>query len=230
MVTDLFVVITCRLWHIITMKFETLLSIVDDDPVFDSGLLLVGDVDPVDARRQLSRWVSTGRLLQLRRGLYALADPYRKTVPHPFHVANRLVRGSYVSLQSALAYAHLIPEQVQTVTSVTTGRPGTRDTPLGGLLFRHIQTSYFFGYRQIDLGDGQQAFVAYPEKALLDLVYLEAGADQPAYLEELRLQRLENLDGERLHGYAERMGKPKLFHALAWIDSAIRTDAAYETL
>ncbi len=125
------------------MKFETLLSFVGDEPVFDSGLLLAGDVDPVDVRRQLSRWVSAGRLLQLRRGLYALAEPYRKTIPHPFDVANRLERGSYVSLQSALAYAHLIPEYAQTVTSVTTGRPNDRDTPVGRFLFRHIQTPYF---------------------------------------------------------------------------------------
>ena len=63
------------------MKFETLLSIVGDESLCDSGLLLAGDVDSVDPRRQLSRWVSAGWLIQLHRGLYTLADPYRKTVP-----------------------------------------------------------------------------------------------------------------------------------------------------
>jgi predicted transcriptional regulator of viral defense system len=63
-------------------------------------------------RRQISRWVKVGRLHQLRRGLYALAPPYQKIVPHPFLVANRLVQGSYVSLQSALAHYGMIPEYV----------------------------------------------------------------------------------------------------------------------
>lgn len=62
-----------------------------DEPVFEAGLLLAGDVDPSDVRRQLSRWVNAGRLYQLRRGLYALAPPFQKIRPHPFLVANRLV-------------------------------------------------------------------------------------------------------------------------------------------
>jgi hypothetical protein len=41
-----------------------------------------------------------------------------------------------------------------------------------------------------------QALVATPEKALLDLVYLQPGGDQPAYLRELCLQYLEQLDLE----------------------------------
>lgn len=45
----------------------------------------------------------------------------------------------------------------------------------------------------------QQALVATPEKTLLDLVYLQPGGDQPAYLRELRLQYLERLDLEALH-------------------------------
>ena len=75
-----------------------------DEPVFETGLLLAGDVDPVDVRRQLSRWTAAGYLYQVRRGLYALAPPYRKVEPHPFLAANRIVRPSYVSLQSALAF------------------------------------------------------------------------------------------------------------------------------
>ncbi len=124
------------------MKFERLLETVGDEPVFEPGLLLAGDVDPADVRRQLSRWVEAGRLYQLRRGLYALAPPYQKVKPHPFLVANRLVRGSYVSLQSALAHCGLIPEYVPVTTSVTTSRPARWDTPLGIYDFRHIQSEH----------------------------------------------------------------------------------------
>ena len=73
------------------MRFEDLLGVVGDEPVFEPGLLLAGDVDSADVRRQLSRWTRAGRLYQLRRGLYALAPPYQKVRPHPFLVANRMV-------------------------------------------------------------------------------------------------------------------------------------------
>lgn len=106
------------------MEFKHLIEIVGDEPVFETGLLLAGDVDSGDVRRQLSRWVKAGRLYQLRRGLYALAPPFQKVKPHPFVIANRMVRGSYVSLQSALAYYGLIPEVVPLTTSVATTRPG----------------------------------------------------------------------------------------------------------
>ena len=145
--------------------------------MFETGFLLAGEVDPADVRRQLSRWAKGGRLLQLRRGLYALAPPYRKVVPHPFLVANRLVRGSYVSLQSALAYHGLIPEHVPVTTSMTTGRPQRRENPLGSFEYHHVRMELLTGYRLERLGDGQEALVATPAKALADLVGLVPGAD-----------------------------------------------------
>lgn len=194
------------------MEFARLLEIAGDEPVFETGLLLAGDVDPAGVRRQLSRWVTAGRVHQLRRGLYALAPPYCRSTPHPFLVANRMVRPSYVSLQAALAFYGLIPDVTPVVTAVTTGRPGHWETPLGAFVFRHLQIDLFFGYRSLDLG-GQQAFVATPEKALLDLVYLAPEGDTPAYLQELRLQNLERLDPDALLRDAERSGRPKLQRA-----------------
>ncbi|MCI0613124.1 hypothetical protein L0244_09055, partial [bacterium] len=98
------VAIICHFWYIIVMEFTNLVKIAGDEPAFETGLLLAGEVDPTDVRRQLSRWTKAGRLHQLRRGLYALAPPFQKVKPHPFVIANRMVRGSYVSCQSALAH------------------------------------------------------------------------------------------------------------------------------
>jgi hypothetical protein len=172
---------------IAALKFEELLAVVGDEPVFETGLLLAGDVDPADVRRQLSRWVARGRIHQLRRSLYALAPPYAKSQPHPFLVANRIVRGSYVSLQSALAHHGVIPEHVPVTTSVTTSRPGTWSNPVGRFSYRHLDKSLFGGCRLEPLGNDQHAFIASPAKALADLVHLVPGADAPAYLEALRL-------------------------------------------
>jgi hypothetical protein len=175
------------------MKLADLLALVGEEPVFETGFLLAGDVDPVDVRRQLSRWVKSGHVAQLRRGLYALAPPYRKAEPHPFLVANRLVRGSYVSLQSALAHHGLIPEYVPVVTSVTTGRPQRRDNAFGSFEYHHCAPRRLSGYRLERLADGQEAHVATPARALADLVHLVPGADSSEYLRELRLTNLERL-------------------------------------
>jgi predicted transcriptional regulator of viral defense system len=213
------------------MEFEKLLTIVGEEPVFKTGLLLAGAVNPAHVRRQLSRWVEAGRIYQLRRGLYALAPPFQKVKPHPFVVANQLVRGSYVSLQSALAYYGLIPEYVPVMTSVTTSRPGRWNTPLGNYDFRHIKADLLFGYWSTDVGDKQQAIIASPEKALLDLIYLQAGADSPDYLRELRLQNLEQLDAEVLAQYADRAASTKLKRAVDIISTLIGIeDNEYELI
>lgn len=213
------------------MEFVNLVELVGDEPVFESGFLLAGDADPANVRRQLSRWVKAGRLYQLRRGLYALAPPFQKVRPHPFVLANRMARGSYVSCQSALAHDGLIPESVPVVVSVTTGRPGRWETPFGAFEFRHVKPDLLFGYRQVELGGSAQAFLATPEKALLDLIYLYPGGDSPAYLRELRLQNLERLDLNALDSLANRSGSPKLKRAAQRIAELTRAEAEeYERL
>jgi predicted transcriptional regulator of viral defense system len=210
------------------MEFEHLIEIVQDEPVFETGLLLAGDVDPNHIRRQLTRWTNAGKIYQLRRGLYALAPPYQKVKPHPFSVANRMVPGSYVSCQSALGHYGLIPEYVPTVVSVCSSRPRTWDTPLGTFLFRHVRRKYLFGYRLIELGEKQQALIAGPEKALLDLIYLTTGGDSEEYIRSLRLQHLEQLDVGALEDTADEFGKPKLSRAAKQVASVLKEAAAEE--
>jgi predicted transcriptional regulator of viral defense system len=195
------------------MKFADLVATVAGLPVFRGSLLLSGDRDPADVRRQLARWQASGRIVQLRRNVYALAEPWRRIEPHPFVIANELRAPSYVSLQSALSWHGLIPEAVPVTTSVTTGRPAEFRTALGQYLFRHVHGEVFFGYSRVAVLDDQEAFVADPAKALLDLVYLTPGGDADEYLESLRLSRLEALDEQTLRRHAGRWGKRKILRA-----------------
>jgi len=195
------------------MKWNELLQIVGREPVFHSSILIAGGVDSADLGRQLSRWVKSGNLIQLRRSLYVLSEHHKKTSPHPFLVANQLKRASYVSLQSALEYYGLIPEYVPSVTSITTGRPEELMTPLGSFIFKHIKKALFSSYQSIDLGEGQSAFIATPEKALMDLLYLTPGSDSPDYLQELRLQNSETLNTGLLMELVDRSGSRKLKRA-----------------
>ena len=133
------------------MEFERLLELVGEEPVFETALLLAGKVNPDIVRLQLTRWTKSGRVYQLRRGLYAIAPPYQKVKPHPFLIANRMQRASYVSGQSALAFYGLIPDTVQATLSVTAGRPERWETPLGVFEFRHVKPELLRGYRMTAL-------------------------------------------------------------------------------
>jgi len=207
------VAVNYHLWYLERMKWENLLSTVALEPVFSSALLLTLDRDPADVRKQLSRWTKAGKLIQLRRGLYTLAEPYRKRTPSPFLIANRLREPSYVSLQSALAHHGLIPEYVPAVTSLTTAKPGEITTPLGQFIYRHCKKPFFHGYREVELTRGQAAFMAVPEKALLDLVHLTPSGDRLEFLDELRLQNFELLDLDALQRMAQESRSPKLVRA-----------------
>jgi len=83
----------------------------------------------------------------------------------------------------------------------------------------------------VDLGSGQRAFLATPEKALLDLIYLHPGTDSPGYLRELRLQNLEQLNLDELKRLADLTSSPKLKRAVEFVTALAQAEAMeYETL
>lgn len=213
------------------MKFDDLLHILGTEELFASDFLLAGQVDPNEIRRQLSRWTDSGRIHQLRRGRYVLAKPYRKREPHPFQVANFLVQGSYVSLHTALSHYNMIPEYSAAVTSVTTGRPGVMDTVLGRYEYRHIKNELFCDYSFADIGMAQKAFIAKPEKALFDIIYLTPKSDFLSYLRELRLNFSEQFHLDRFLSLIDKSGSAKLKRAGKHIQTVFENDhMEYETL
>jgi predicted transcriptional regulator of viral defense system len=203
------------------MKFDQLLKLLDGEPIFTTSLLLAGDIPVSSLRMQLSRWVSSGRLIQLRKGVYAIASPYRAKEPHPFLIANNLKKASYVSLQSALEYYGIIPEYVPVVTSITTGRPEVIDSLLGKYQYRHIKKELFWGYRETEVIKDTRVFIAEPEKALLDLIYLSPQTDNKEYIKELRLQNTEKIDNDIIKRYAEKSSINKLRRAADIIISVV---------
>ncbi|WP_141732707.1 type IV toxin-antitoxin system AbiEi family antitoxin domain-containing protein [Oligoflexus tunisiensis] len=112
---------------------------------------------------KLSQLVEQGRLLRLRRGLYAKLENFDH-----FLAANRLVSPSYVSFETALAHYGLIPERVEIVMSVTDRHATRFKTAVGDFAF-HEQTTDLFGssYR-IEAKADYSIRIASPEKSLLD--------------------------------------------------------------
>ena len=107
--------------------------------------------------------------------------------------------------------------QVPSVVSITNGRPDTVSNKLGNFIYRHVKSSLLWGFETMDLSKGERARIALPEKALLDLVYLEPEGDSVSFLEQLRLQNTEELDKRQLVTFAHLWGKPKIKRAASRI-------------
>jgi len=98
------------------------------------------------------------------------------------------------------------------VTSVTTGRTASYETPVGELDYRHVGRDRFFGYLGYPVAD-EEAWIATPERALLDLVYFSRGEHTADRIEQLRLQRLDQLDLAGLVELSDRFRSPKVARA-----------------
>lgn len=126
----------------------------------------------------VNRAMKAGELIRLRRGLYILSDKYRTRPCHPYALAQSLAPGSYVSLETALAFHNWIPEAVYTTASVVP--PGQKIKefnyePLGRFTFHPlaIQAGYFLEMvERVQFGE-QAVLMARPVRALLDLVCLK---------------------------------------------------------
>ncbi len=196
------------------MKFDTLQNKLGKRDWFDlATAVLVADEPRPHLQTQLYRWCRAGKLLPLRRGMYAFAECYRRTDIEPAALANHLYSPSYLSLQWALSWHGLIPERAVTFTSVATRQTRQFRNDFGAFTYRHLKPECFFGHHTVTL-NGHDVCLARPEKALLDLWHLEPGAWDEARMSEMRFQNTEILDLDLLAALARRWGSPRLGQAL----------------
>jgi predicted transcriptional regulator of viral defense system len=195
------------------MKFETLLSLVRSLPCFDLATVvqLTGDRRE-SVIHQLYRFSKAGKIIALRRGMYALAEPYRTVAVQPAELAGMLYRPSYLSDVWALANYGIIPEAVTVFTSVTTRRPRQFRNAFGEFRYKNVKKSMFFAYSSVEL-IGRKVILATPEKALVDLWYLSQGEWTADRMREMRFSSDEILDENLLAGLIEKINKPRLQRA-----------------
>ncbi len=194
------------------MKYGELLAELGEYPFFDWAMVLQMFAEGSsrgDLRTQLSRWTKRGRLLSLRRGMYAWPKQYAKNPLNPAEVANVLCRPSYLSGLWALGYYGVIPEQVVIYTSITSLAPTRFENVLGQFEYRHVKREAFFGYQQVQMME-RNVCMAEPEKALLDYWHLNKGTWSTERMESMRFQAFGQIRPERLTEYARRYSSPRL--------------------
>jgi len=213
------------------MNFDNMIKLTGTMPCFDLALLAQAFDDRREAIRvQLSRWMTQGKVIGLRRGMYTLSETYRRAPVVPPALANALYRPSYLSGLWALGHYDLIPERVVRFTSVTSRAPRRFENFFGVFDYRNIKQDCFFGFASAAVGD-RKFLVAEPEKALLDHWHLSEGEWSPERLDEMRYQHVHRVDAGRLKDYAERFRSPRLDRTVQrWLQLATRAGEGTVTL
>lgn len=199
------------------MNWAEFLKTIGKLPVINTENLLAGVFDPAGIEVQISRWNKAGKIIQLKRGMYLLAEPYRKIEVYDPYIAAILKKPSYISMEKALEYHNLIPEAVTVYTSITTKRKGRFVSKAGIFDYSHIKKSLFWGYTSVTVNK-QTAFIASCEKAILDYFYVKKLNISLDYLYELRLQNIEKINIEKLFEYAQRFKKSKMLYTARVIE------------
>lgn len=206
------------------MTFDALIGMFAKYGLFDltSAIQLSGD-DRNTVRVQLHRWSKEGKLIALRRGMYAFAQRYGQQELNPAELANLMYVPSYISTFWALGYYGLIPEKVVTYTSVTTRVPRTFSNKLGTFKYQNIKASAFFGFVSASIGE-RKVLLAEPEKALLDMWHLGLGQWDENRMKEMRFQNFEVINIDKLRAYSSKFVSPRLTRAVLTWESLARME------
>lgn len=155
----------------------------------------------VTAGRRLRGMEEAGIVGNLRRGLWSLdpqispfAVPHFLTAPFP----------AYVSLWSALASHGMIEQIPRQISVASLDRSRRIDTSIGTFSIHHLAGEVFGGFT----GSERSGYIAVPEKAIFDTIYVRAAAGGKAYFPELTLP--DGFDGEVLSDWTQRIKSPRL--------------------
>lgn len=156
----------------------------------------------------LHRYKKQGFIVQVKRGLYALAE---SALPD-LYVANKIYSPSYISCAFALSYHGVLPEIVYEITSVTT--KATRRFETMGKIFSYskIKKAAYTGYT-LHQQQGIGFYIADAEKAFVDESYLRMLSGR----EPLERFHTEKIDVAKARNYALLFGNARLLNVLTTI-------------
>jgi len=140
----------------------------------------------------LTRWAKNRVLERAAPGVYVVEGH----IPPPEVIAQQLYFPSYLSFESALNRSGILNLVPYTLTFATFRKTKTITVLGREVVYRQIKKDLFFGFEMRG-----NIYVAEPEKALLDLIYLSVLGKASLPLEELNFASI-NL--KKMLDYAER--------------------------
>jgi hypothetical protein len=190
---------------------HSILSPLDPLPYFtiEGVKQLFGDTSPATVRTALYRWMKSGQVIQLKKGIYITRRFYElhHTDADFSPAISAIIQPlSYLSLEFILQRQGILTEITYPISAITLKQTLVVENNLGSFSYRHIKSDLYHGFT-MDEYLGIRFAQASVAKALFDYLYLRrAGSSlpSPAYnlAEDLRL----NLDLIPPAGRAEFTG------------------------
>ncbi|MBW2083981.1 MAG: type IV toxin-antitoxin system AbiEi family antitoxin domain-containing protein [Deltaproteobacteria bacterium] len=160
-----------------------------DKPYFGyEDIARVLNISPNSAKVAASRYAKAGILIRIKRNLYVLFENWAiMSLEQKFTIANLIQVPSYISLMTALSY-YEITTQLQQDYIESVGIRRTKDTTIEKTVFRYtkIKPELYFGFKRM-----RGFFIAEPEKAFVDALYLQSLGRRSIDTSSLDLDKLD---------------------------------------
>jgi predicted transcriptional regulator of viral defense system len=140
---------------------------------FDHTLLSSALSSYLAVDQKINELLKSGTIDRVKKGLYVFGPESRQAPICKESLANLIYGPSCISMEYALSFHGLIPERVETITSVTPKRDKEFNTPVGRFTYRYLNAAkYPHGIEQQWIDKLHPILIASPEKALCDYVVL----------------------------------------------------------
>lgn len=157
---------------------------------------------PESARVLCMRYTKNGVFFRIRRDLYCFEKVFTHLDRGDFFELSALIQEhSYLSFSTALAYYGILPTLPHLIEAVSFKRSVERKVGKNTWKYHKLPKALFFAYQQMKTRKQAEFFIASPEKALLDTLYLYSLG---RYYIDLKKINLERIDFEKLVEGAEK--------------------------
>lgn len=160
------------------------------------------------AKNVITKLTRNGWLIRVKRGLYAISDLSNRGFLSlsPSVVAHLLVKNSYVSFESALAYHGMFDQLTNKTISISQVQYKTVRLQSVEYSFVKVQDKWYFGWQDVSI-DNKAIRMATAEKALIDMIQFH----KSKYTVDLVVEKISLYKGSLdLQKMTEYLGKMSL--------------------
>lgn len=153
-----------------------------------ADLARAAGIQPASARVLATRYAKAGAFVRLKNNLYVTGQKWPALeTPEFFRLANLIQVPSYISLMSGLAFYGVTTQVQRSFFESISLKRSARYQPGGAVFnFYKIKPDYYSGFVKQD-----GFFIATPEKAFLDAVYLYSAGKYKIDFSSLDLSKLD---------------------------------------
>jgi predicted transcriptional regulator of viral defense system len=162
--------------------------------------------DQRGTKKVITKLIHNGWLIRIKRGLYAISNLSNRGFLSLSSsvVANLLVRDSYVSFESALAYHGMFDQLTNKTISISQVQYKAVQLQSVEYSFVKVSEKWFFGWQDVSI-DNKTVHMATAEKAIIDMIQFH----KSKYTVDLVVEKLSlykgSLDLKKMTEYISRM-------------------------